>query len=282
MSLLKRADQVMQESFRKDSFWKIAFCKSLYSFLLLKIFYSWFLVKDLMVYAPVSPANNLSKLLFAPLLILPHYPNAFWICFVLLLVTALALRLNYITAFLIFWFSISYSRLLFPVLNGSDLVLNLFLMIGVLIPVSPSLKGQARDYQLYLSHYAVLLIRVELALIYFLSGFDKLITEAWRNGAAIFSAANLDFFINPVFNISLDKWQLVTIAWAVIVFELAFSVLIWFSVFRKYLLILGVLFHLGIVVFMGLVDFGLLMIISYTIFFPLKENRDISPVKSLV
>ncbi len=282
MSLLKKADQVIQESFRKDSFWKIVFCKSLYSFLLLKIFYSWFLVKDLMVYAPVSPANSWSKLLFAPLLILPHYPNVFWICFGLLLVTALAIRLNYITAFLIFWFSISYSRLLFPVLNGSDLVLNLFLMIGVLIPVSPSRKGQARDYQIYLSHYAVLLIRVEMALIYFLSGFDKLITEAWRNGAAIFSVVNLDFFTNPVFSISLDKWQLVTIAWAVIVFELAFSVLIWFSAFRKYLLILGVLFHLGIVVFMGLVDFGLLMIISYTIFFPLKENPDTTPEKSFV
>lgn len=282
MSLLKKADQVIQESFRKDSFWKIVFCKSLYSFLLLKIFYSWFLVKDLMAYTPVSPANSWSKLLFAPLLILSHYPNVFWICFGLLLVTALAIRLNYITAFLIFWFSISYSRLLFPVLNGSDLVLNLFLMIGVLIPVLPSWKGQARDYQIYLSHYAVLLIRVEMALIYFLSGFDKLITEAWRNGAAIFSVVNLDFFTNPVFSISLDKWQLVTIAWAVIVFELAFSVLIWFSAFRKYLLILGVLFHLGIVVFMGLVDFGLLMIISYTIFFPLKENPDTTPEKSFV
>lgn len=250
----------------------IFFFKSLYGFVLIKLWMSWSTLETILEFIPTREYSGLSLLLHAPLQLFTFGAGAFVITFSFILITSLIIRLNYISAFFIFWFSVCLSKFLFPVLNGSDLVLNLFLLIGLVTPTFPVLRWNGLpEYQKVISALGIFFIKVEIALVYFLSGYDKLITTSWRNGNAIFSVANLDFFSNPNFSVQLTGMSAMLVAWLVILFEISFAFFIWFKKFRNYWLIVGVLFHIAIIIFMGLLDFGLVMIISYLIFLPAKK-----------
>jgi hypothetical protein len=250
------------------------FCKTLYLFIFLKIIFSWEVLETISVLDPFYFSSWKSSILYAPLGLVKVNLNFFLIAFLEILLISIFIRINYVSAILILWFSISLSRLLLPVFNGSDLVLNLFLLIAIFLPDSPKIKFPVDEaIQNNLSRWAVMLIRVELALIYFLSGYDKLISEAWQSGVAVHSIINLDFYYNPLFSLQLSGSQFLVISWITILFELVFPVGVWFEKIRPYFLIAGILFHLVIIIFLGLIDFGVLMIISYLIFLPLKNHN---------
>jgi hypothetical protein len=61
---------------------------------------------------------------------------------------------------------------------------------------------------------------------------------------------------------------IVFISFSTILFEIYFPVLVWVKGLRKYLLIGGVLFHLGIGVVMALWSFAFLMMTPYLLFIP--------------
>jgi hypothetical protein len=268
----KRVDALAQSVISQNSR-TVLFCKTLYLFVLLKLWISWPVIELVAANIPVKAKSWLGVFLFAPNQLWAINPIFFVVFFSSILLISIFIRLNYISAFLIFWFSVCLSKFLFPILSGADLVLNLLLVLGVSLPVFPVIKWKGlEDYQQLLSAFGVLLIKVQIGLIYFLSGYDKLLTDSWRNGEAIFSVLNLDFFSNPNLSIELTKGVGLVAGWLVILFEISFPFFIWFSRIRKYWLIAGVVFHLAIIVFMGLLDFGLVMIISYLIFVPAKER----------
>jgi hypothetical protein len=260
-------ERILSEGSRQEFFFK-----SLYGFVLIKLWISWSTLETILEFIPTREYSGLSLLLHAPVQLFNFGAGAFVITFSFILITSLVVRLNYISAFFIFWFSVCLSKFLFPVLNGSDLVLNLFLLIGLVTPTFPVLRWNGlQEYQKVISAFGIFFIKVEIALVYFLSGYDKLVTTSWRNGNAIFSVANLDFFSNPNFSVQLTGMSAMLVAWLVILFEISFAFFIWFDRFRNYWLIVGVLFHIAIIIFMSLLDFGLVMIISYLIFLPAKK-----------
>ncbi|MEQ8424808.1 MAG: HTTM domain-containing protein, partial [Cyclobacteriaceae bacterium] len=178
-------------------------------------------------------------------------------------------KVNYIVGFLVFWFSLSLTRLIASVGNGSDLVLNIFLFICIFLSTSPKLESRKKpEFQILVSNAALFLGQIQLALIYFLSGYDKLTSAAWQNGAAMHSITNLTFFQNPFLRLELTQLQCLMLSWLIILFELGFSMLIWFKKFRIPFLTMGVIFHFGIVFFLGLADFGIVMIICYLVYIP--------------
>ena len=271
MGLINQIDVGVKRMLLEDSR-KELFFKALYLFVLIKLWVSWSTLELILEFVPERVYSLAGLVLHAPLLLLNYGVGVFVLAFSLIVITSLLVRLNYISAFLIFWFSVCLSKFLFPVLNGADLVLNLFLLIGLVIPTYPVIKWKSlQEYQKVISAFGILFIKIEIALIYFLSGYDKLITASWRNGNAIFSVANLDYFSNPNFSMQLSGLSALVVAWLVILFEISFAFFIWFKKFRNYWLIAGVLFHLAIIVYMGLLDFGLVMIISYLIFLPAKK-----------
>lgn len=254
-----------------DFFWILVFRKCLYGFLLLKIIFSTSAVIEIEQYQPLLLASTIAWIGYAPLLLSKINVSFFLGIFILLVVIGLVFKSNYITAFLIFWFSVSLSKLMFPIINGSDLVLNLFLLIGVFMSHQRFLVGS--EIISALSIVSVLIAQIQLSLIYFLSGYDKLLSEAWRSGAAVFSILNLDFFQNPSFTFNLSSTACWVVGWVVILFELGFAVLIWIKSFRVPILIVGALFHICIIYFLGLLDFGILMILCYAVFLPSESNK---------
>ncbi|MBX2916306.1 MAG: HTTM domain-containing protein [Cyclobacteriaceae bacterium] len=279
MWLINQIDAGIKCILKEDSE-KVIFFKAIYVFVLIKLWVSWSVLESILAFIPAREYSLLGWVLHLPLHLFNYGAAAFVIVFTVILLTSLATRLNYLSSFLVFWFSVCLSKFLYPVLNGTDLVLNLFLLIGLGVPTTPVLKWNSlKANQKLISAFGVLLIKVEIALIYFLSGYDKLITTSWRNGDAIFAINNLDFFSNPNFVLQPGEVSALVIAWFVILFEISFAFFVWFKKLKKYWLLAGVVFHLAIIIFMGLLDFGIIMILSYLIFIPVKHRT--TPDKSI-
>lgn len=251
------------------------FCKSLYAFLFLKILFLWPILPGVLKHLPYEFASPLHYFIYAPIKLAQFNLNVFLVSMLLLLLLALLVSVNYFTSALIFWLSFSLSRIAFPVANGSDYVLNLFLFFSIFLSVVPACKSVfLRNAQHIISNFAFLFCRVQLSLIYVLSGFDKLTSNAWRTGDAVFSIVNLEYFINPHLHGAFNESLYGVLAWTVILFELGFPFLIWFKQFRVYALVVGVIFHLGIIFILSLPDFGIVMILTYSLFIPYRNGKN--------
>jgi len=120
----------------------------------------------------------------------------------------------------------------------------------------------------------ILIGQMQIAFMYLISGWDKLISEEWRSGEAMFNLLHVDFYAVPWLRDTLgnaDNSILIVVSWMVILFELLFPVLIWFNQTRTIILTTGILFHLFIALFLSLPDFGLTMIWCYVLF--LKKEK---------
>jgi hypothetical protein len=249
------------------------FCKSLYAFLFLKILFLWPVLPDVLQYLPYEFRSSLHSFIYAPIKLAQYDLNAFLVLMLLLLLLALIVRVNYFTSALIFWLSFSLSRFALP--NGSDYVLNLFLFLSIFLSVTPAFKSEAlRSTQYSISNFTFLFCRIQFSLIYLLSGFDKLISHAWRTGEAVYSIANLDYYFNPRLTIPFNEALYIVIAWSIVLFELGFPILIWFKRFRLYALAMGIIFHLSIIFILSLPDFGVVMLLTYSLFIPFRSNRE--------
>ncbi len=235
------------------------FCKSLYIFLLVKLFF----IRDIL------PERLLNSFLFSFNDVVIY---VFIGAVVSVLVVSIFLKINYVTSFVVFIISFSISRVTGVVANGSDLVLNLFLFLSIFLCAIPRFKSVALlQRQLIIKNFFFFFCQIQVSLIYLLSGFDKITSEAWRSGEAIFSIINMDFFFNPLISISLDKTECLLIAWVTIFFELGFAFLIWVKKFRMPLLCIGIVFHVAIAFLLSLPDFGLIMILLYSLFIPYEK-----------
>lgn len=66
---------------------------------------------------------------------------------------------------------------------------------------------------------------------------------------------------------------LIVLNFFILFYQLVFPLLWFFKKMKKHFLFLGILIHLYIAFFMGLVDFGLIMILGYVYFWPVKSSN---------
>lgn len=121
------------------------------------------------------------------------------------------------------------------------------------------------------------LFQLHLTLVYFFSGFDKVLGFNWRNGESIWKAINLPS-ANQDFNFDFSFLTdypiiLVTLGWLTIIIEMFYPVFIWMSISRQFWLFLIILMHLGIALVLNLYFFSTLMIIwNITNFYFVKNE----------
>ena len=116
---------------------------------------------------------------------------------------------------------------------------------------------------------AIRLIQLHMCVIYFFAGLGKLHGETWWRGDALWGAiANLEY--QSLDMTWLAGWPLtiavltqVTVYW-----ELFFCALVWPRMLRPVVLALAVPLHLGIAFCMGMITFGLVMLIGCLSFVP--------------
>jgi hypothetical protein len=120
--------------------------------------------------------------------------------------------------------------------------------------------------------WPLLLIQAQICIVYFTSGLNKLHGAAWIEGSAVST-----LLANPAFSrlpssllagSSFVGLFLRIVDWVTLAWETSFPFLIGYKRTRGVALAFGVVFHLGIFLFMKTHLYGLVMLASYLSFLP--------------
>lgn len=279
------AESIARISSEKNVNAVAVFCKVMLVFALVKTLFIWKASLTLVSYYQFSkPASFIGKVIFLPSLWANDHLNLVYIGFVFVLVALFILPWNYISGVFFFWITFNLYRLSIPMMNGSDNVQ--LVLAGCMIFMSTRPRARQSilsDLQVAGFNTAVIVAQLIVVYIYFISGWDKLLTDSWRTGEAFAMIAQREQHAGVWGSAILGNALVCGIlSWATIVFELAFVVLIWFRRFRLPLLIAGVVFHLVIAFTLTLYDFSMVMIASYFIFLTDADYRRFGPQKSQI
>ena len=128
---------------------------------------------------------------------------------------------------------------------------------------------------------ALRLIQLHLCVLYFFSGTGKLLGASWWEGTALWGAlANsqyrtLDLTFLAWHPLVINALTLGTLFW-----EITYAALIWPRLTRPLVLAIAVPVHLGIGLAMGMMEFGLAMLIANMAFLPLGLGDHVATVHS--
>lgn len=138
--------------------------------------------------------------------------------------------------------------------GGSDyltLIISLCLCVGYLHPL--------------LAKAALWYISLQVISSYFLAGLYKVKEYKWRIGTAVYGFVSSPNYKTPTFILekSKDPQWAKFVAWSVIIFELAFPLVLTLPMLTKFFLIAGILFHFGNFLVFGLNRFFWVWSASY-------------------
>jgi predicted DCC family thiol-disulfide oxidoreductase YuxK len=112
------------------------------------------------------------------------------------------------------------------------------------------------------------LMQLQMAILFFNSGIDKIRGDDWWNGNAMWAVfTNVDYYNNTIVGLLASHYWLGNLAtYATLLIEISFPFLIWQRATRPYLLALAIFLHLQIAVFMGMPYFSFVMTMGHMSF----------------
>lgn len=253
------------------------FSKVLILFTLAKLLSLWSVASVVLPFTrPSHITSFIPSVLFFPSVYTAENSTVFFLTASIALVLCVFIRPNYLTNLLIFWIALNLFRIRYPMTNGSDYLL--FVLSAYAVPLSlmnfSNTVIQMINVALY--NFILLLVKIQIVLVYLVSGWDKLLSEVWRNGKAMQYVPHLTSISNSmIMPKTIETPLALALCWITIFFELAFVFLVWKKRTRLGILCVGVTFHLVIGIFLSLPDFATIMIASYLFFI---EDEDWSSV----
>lgn len=170
--------------------------------------------------------------------------------------------------------------------DGGDQVASIITLL--LIPIcildtrSSHWKSQKNKFNYYKNNFAFVftfLILLQIFTIYFFASTGKFQSEVWQNGTALYYYSTLPQMglskgvIFDFFNFIIKSPIILTLStWGILILELfiAIGIFIENKILRKYIYFLGLLLHIFIILFYGILSFSLTMIAC--LFFAYKYN----------
>lgn len=128
-----------------------------------------------------------------------------------------------------------------------------------------------------LHNAAVLAVMIQLAMVYFTAGMYKVMGSMWQDGTAIYYATRVNEFYWPGYSEWIWKYDTVVVllSYATVLFQVSFPFLL-LNRYTKYAAVsFAITMHIGIALFMGLVEFSGVMIGSEMIFLTDRDFRRI-------
>jgi hypothetical protein len=145
--------------------------------------------------------------------------------------------------------------------DGGDNVLRLLLLYMVFMLENHQFE-KSKGIAVFLHNVAVLVSIVQICILYFVAGTTKLQGADWVNGTALYYVMHVDLFsANWTWLRQLMKNPIAVTAatYSAMVYQIGFPFML-NNRFHLPWLMLGLSFHIGIVVAMGLTTFGTIMI----------------------
>ena len=158
-----------------------------------------------------------------------------------------------------------------PIQNaGMNLLVILLLLMIFAEPGKRVKRGEDKlAFALNTLHrLAFFAMKFQVVLLYLVASTIKLTGQTWVDGTAwyyvLFNETYSNSFWQEYFMDS--EWAVKIVSWFTLIFQLSFPLFIWFKKFKYPLLITGILFQFMIGISMGIIDFGLIMVVVYTLF----------------
>lgn len=192
------------------------------------------------------------------------------------LFTRLATILNYIFGVIVFSSASSFEYHVFYTYIGVNFFL-MFMPIARVFSID-SLIQKVKYTQIgkvfdpdrkVLEINYLILVYVGIALVYFDSMFYKISSPMWQNGLGVWLPSSLPMVAWSDTSALLNQKGLVVfLGYFVMVFEIAFLFLLWLRKCRPILMVIGILFHIGILVSYPIPWFALTYIVIYLLLLP--------------
>jgi len=247
------------------------FRNALYLFLLYKVFlylvqFNALFSDNRLVYHSVKQVNIIIDSSF---FLNNHYSISLAIIFIsavaILSLIGLFKKSNYITNALLWFAVINLSNFLYPVNTGGDYLLNQLLLFNCFLLPMASNYLTINDLKTVLHNTSLLALKIQICLAYFIAAYYKITDSSWIEGIAVYQTFQVPEFSNSLFQ-SIPYSVCMALTYFTTIYQLSFPFLVWFRPFKIYLFSFGILQHLFIGFGMGLVSFGLVMIICYILF----------------
>ncbi len=115
-------------------------------------------------------------------------------------------------------------------------------------------------------------LAIVLGLLYLDAGIHKLSAEFWRNGMGSWLPPTHPYYMSPLNMRWLleNEWLERVIGYSLITFQFLFLPLLWFRWARVPLLLIGVSFHIGIILSLNIYQFGFGMLAPYALLVPIS------------
>ena len=245
--------------------------------LLLPDVHDWFSDRGTLSFATakrVSGGNGLNLFDF-----LPHTDAVVWLIFAFSCLTAVTLMIGLFTrtsAVILFLTLVTLHHRNPIVLNSGDTFLRIatffviFSQAGAAISVDRLIRiarGQESGPPAPRAPWAMRLIQIQLACLYVYAFVWKALGTMWLSGTAVYYTSRLaEFWRFPVPYVFEHVWSIKVWSWATLIVELALGTMVWIKELRYWVLLSGVLLHLGIEYSMNIPLFGFIMISTYVTF----------------
>jgi Vitamin K-dependent gamma-carboxylase len=192
-----------------------------------------------------------------------------WVVAVVLLLLGVCTRVSAAAAWAL---SLSFDNLNWYINNAGDQVRGLALFYLMLTPCGAAWsvdswlarRGGRRPGPVYVYPWALRLLFVQMAVIYFCNGVYKVFGADWQKGESLYHVW-CDLVLTRISYAQLPApfWLTRLMSWTVLAWELTFPILVLLKWTRTPALLFGVAFHLGIFATLELGGFGPYMIALY-------------------
>lgn len=203
--------------------------------------------------------------------------TSIWIVHVLALIAMLLFALGFwtrITGIATAFFVISYANRATAALFGLDQIaafLTLYLAMsdcGGHFSLAQRIGFGSKTVKASIrNNISIRLMQIHLCIVYLFAGLGKCQGETWWNGEAIWGAvASFEYQTIDMTWLADHMWLVSIVTLVTLVFEIGYIGLIWPRISRPIMLILAVPLHLGIGLCMGMMEFGLIMLVANVAF----------------
>ncbi len=196
----------------------------------------------------------------------------------------------YLTLLVLGVFTSKYSRsialliyiltfILFNKINAATTGGSFLMLLVLFFNIFLTIKKNNSEYSLLISNFMFWAIRFQVVFMYLFSGWFKLSGEYWGSGNALEAILLDPTYSTPFFASFLLSSKVITVigTYFALAYQLLFPILVWVKQLKKPLLFAGILFHLFILIVVGIPDFAIFVVATYFAFF---KKEDLSCLES--
>lgn len=205
----------------------------------------------------------------------PEMARFYLLVIILQLVSAVTAGFGFwpgMSSALLYWSTLTLDNRAPVILDGGNNLMHILLFLCIFMV--PKSRFAARNA---LSNACFFVARFQVVFVYATAGLSKVTGQLWPQGMAMYYTMNVAEYGHPLLGELMTNFPLLSVlgSYGTLFFQLSLPFLIWFRKTRWLVLLVGTLFHLGIVFGMGLVSFGFAMCVSYFLFYRNEKSRRI-------